>query len=394
MRRAPRLAPFQPGRGQRGRSASGVGTGLALVLALAAGPAPAQVRASLDAGVSHVEYDRFLPSAAFSLSPALRVAGERLGFAARGTWLTFESGNSSVQGLVAGSLFLPASPSTVAEVSAELGGSRYEGFAQFSHLLGRARLLFQGTAGSSGSLAATAGVAALDSVRHAAVTVAAALRLDRRNLTLTLTGTGTAIGEVAYADLEGGIRHARPGGIEAEAVVSARAGDPGGDPGPYVEATLTFPVTSYAGIVLGGGRYAEDAVRGNIAGRYVTAALRVTAPLRRRSPIRVALPDDRSDSEATVAAALIELRRGRGNACTLIFRVLRAGAVEIMADFTDWLPAGLEQVEPDLWRVTLPIAPGRHRLNLRVNGGPWGVPAGTTSVADDFQGLVGAVVVP
>jgi hypothetical protein len=65
-----------------------------------------------------------------------------------------------------------------------------------------------------------------------------------------------------------------------------------------------------------------------------------------------------------------------------------------MGDFTDWLPAGLRQMEPDLWRVTLPISPGRHRLNLRVNGGPWGVPAGTTPVADDFQGVVGAVVVP
>ena len=40
------------------------------------------------------------------------------------------------------------------------------------------------------------------------------------------------------------------------------------------------------------------------------------------------------------------------------------------------------------------IAPGRYRLNVRVSGGPWGVPAGTTPVADDFQGLVGAVVIP
>ncbi|MBI3081424.1 MAG: hypothetical protein HYY94_00635 [Gemmatimonadetes bacterium] len=95
-----------------------------------------------------------------------------------------------------------------------------------------------------------------------------------------------------------------------------------------------------------------------------------------------------------MAAALIELRRGRGNACTLLFRVPGAAAVELMADFTDWLPTGLQQVAPDVWRVTLPIAPGRHRLNLRVNGGPWGVPAGPTSVADDFQGLVGTVVVP
>ena len=371
--------------------------GLALLLALVSGPAWAQVRATLDAGVSHVEYDRFLPSSAFSLSPALRIVGDRSAVAARGTWLRFESGNSSLQGLLAGSLFLPASPRTIGEIGAELGGSRYDeyvGVANFFHLLGRARLVFQGTGGSSGSIAATIGAAAFDADGHAAMAVAAAYRFARRDLSFTVTGTGTAIGNVGYADLEAAVRHARPNGFEAEAVVSARAGDPGGDPGPYVEATLTFPVTSFAGIVLAGGRYAQDAVRGNIGGRYVTAALRVAAPFPRQPSIRVSLPNNRSDSEATVAAALVEVRRGRGETCTVVFRVPDAASVEIMADFTDWLATGLQQVEPDLWRVTLSITPGRHRLNLRVNGGPWGVPAGTTPVADDFQGTVGAVVVP
>jgi hypothetical protein len=371
--------------------------GLALVLALASGPAWAQARATLDAGFSHVEYDRFLPSAAFSLSPAVRIAGDRAAFAARGTWLRFESGNSSLQGLLAGSLLLPSSPRLVGEIGAELGGSRYDeylGVANFFHLLGRARLVFQGTGGSSGSIAATIGAAAFDTQGHAAMAIAAAYRLARRDLSFAVTGTGTAIGNVGYADVEAAVRHARPNGFEAAAVVSARAGDPGGDPGPYVEATLTFPLTWFAGIVLAGGRYAEDAVRGNIAGRYVTAALRVAAPFRRRPTVRVALPDDRSDYEATVAAALVEVRRGRGDACTVTFRVPGAASVEIMADFTDWLPRGLQRIEPDVWRVTLPIAPGRHHLNLRVNGGPWGVPAGTTPVADDFQGTVGAVVVP
>ncbi len=371
------------------------GPGLAVVLGLAAGPAGAQVRASLEAGASHVEYDRFLPSAAFSLSPGLQITGARLGFAARGTWLRFESGNNSLQGLLAASLRVPSSDGTVAELGAELGGSRYEASsAHFAHVLGRARLAFPSTTGNSGWLALTGGSAVFDGDQHGSLALAAGMRLDRRDVSLTLTGTGTVIGGIAYADLEAGIRHARPSGFEAQAVLSARAGDPGGDPGPYVEASLTFPVTAYAGLVLAGGRYAEDAVRGNIPGRYVSAALRLAIPWRRRPPIRVALPDARSDNEATVAAALIEVRRGRGGTCTLMFRVNGADAVELMADFTDWLPTALQQMEPDVWRVTLAITPGRHRLNLRVDGGPWGVPAGTTPVADDFQGTAGAVVVP
>lgn len=367
--------------------------GLALAAALAAGRAGAQTRASLDAGVSHIEYAGFLPSAAFSLTPSLRVVSERLGFAARATWLQFESGNNSVQGLVAGSLSLPASPSLVAELGTELGGSRYEGFARFSHVLGRASLRFLGAGRASGWIAATVGAAAFDWERHSVQGLAAAVRLDRRDLTFTVAGAGTFIGGTTYADLETTIRHARPGGFEAEAIVSARAGDPVSDPGPYIEATLTMPLTTHAAVVLAGGRYAADAVRGNIAGRYVTAALRVVAPIRTQRPITLAVPaGPPAGNGATVAAVLVEVRRGRGDECTLVFRA--ASAVEVMADFTDWLPTALQPAGPDLWSLTLPIAPGRHRLNVRVNGGPWGVPAGTTPVADDFQGIVGAVVIP
>lgn len=362
---------------------------------LVAGPAGAQTRASLDAGVSHVEYAGFLPSAALSFTPALRLVGERLGFAARATWLQFESGNQSVQGLVAGSLLLPVSPRVVAELGTELGGSRYEEFARFSHLLGRARLRLLGTGGTSGWIATTLGAAVFDSEGHPVGGLTAGLRFERPDLSFTLAGAGTLLDGTSYADLETTVRHARPGGFTAEAVVSARAGDPDGDPGPYVEASLTIPFTSHVAVVLAGGRYATDAVRGNIAGRYVSAALRLTAPLRPRRPITLAMPPGPpADNGATVAAALVEVRRGRGERCTLVFRAAGASAIEVMADFTDWLPVALEPAGPDLWSVTLPVAPGRRRLNLRLNGGPWGVPAGTTPVADDFQGTVGAVVIP
>jgi len=362
---------------------------------LAAGPAGAQSRASLDAGVSYVEYQGFLPSAAFSLTPSLAFATGRLRVATRATWLQFESGNSSIQGLVAGSLSFPASDGTVAELGAELGGSRYEQFASFSRFLGRARILFPERRGVGGWVAGTIGAAVFDSEGRAVEALAAAIRLDRQAISVTLGSTVTFVGDATYTDLEGGLRHVGPGGMTTEAVMSVRAGDPGGDPGPYVEAALTFPLTSHLAAVLGGGRYAADAVRGNIAGHYVSAGVRLAPPVRRRSTVALATPGDSlARRNATVGAGLVEARRGRGDACTLLFRAPGAAAVELMADFTDWLPVGLERVEPDLWKVTLPIAPGRHRLNVRLDGGPWGVPEGTTPVSDDFQGLVGAVVIP
>lgn len=363
-----------------------------LAAALAARPGGAQVRASLDAGVSHVEYQGFLPSAAFSLTPALRVGGERLGLLARGTWLTFESGNSSIQGVLAGSLRLGASPQVAAELGAELGASRYETFAQFSHGLGWARLRFPESDGLGGWIAATAGAAAFDSQQDGVQSLAAAFRSEGRDVSVTLAGIATLVGGAGYADLQATVRHARPSGFVAEAVIGLRADDPNDDPGPYVEATLTFPIVAHAQMVLAGGRYATDAVRGIVAGRYITAALRIAATGRRRSPIALAAPDSQPGSEGILEAALVSVRRGRGEACTLVFRA--AATVEVMGDFTDWLPVTLQPAGRDRWSVTLPIDPGRHRLNVRVSGGAWGVPAGTTSATDDFQGVVGTVVIP
>jgi len=43
--------------------------------------------------------------------------------------------------------------------------------------------------------------------------------------------------------------------------------------------------------------------------------------------------------------------------------------------------------------VTLPIAPGVHRLAIRVDGDRWTTPPGVVTVADEFQGTVGVIVV-
>jgi hypothetical protein len=42
----------------------------------------------------------------------------------------------------------------------------------------------------------------------------------------------------------------------------------------------------------------------------------------------------------------------------------------------------------------MPIAAGVHRLNVRVDGGAWTAPSGTTRAADEFGGEVGIVTVP
>ncbi|HWP36440.1 MAG TPA: glycogen-binding domain-containing protein [Gemmatimonadales bacterium] len=377
-------------------------TRLALAIALAplgaarATIAAAQIVVSLDAGASHVEYDGFLPSAAFSLTPALRVVRERVAFGARATWLRFESGNSSLQGLLAGSVVLASSRRSLAELGAELGGSRYEHFARFSHVLASARLQFLGTQDRAGSLALTLGAVEKDGETRPIQRASGAVRFAREALSVTLTGTGTIVGGSDYADFSATFRHTHRSGLEAEASVSARAGDAATDAGPYVEAALTVPLLTTTALVLAGGRYPTDAVRGNIGGRFVTAAVRISTPRRPRPIPRAALPPATAapGDGSTVAATLVETRRGRGESCTLVVHAAGASSVELMGDFTDWSAVTLQPAGNNTWSVTLRIAPGRRRINVRVNGGPWSVPAGTTAVADDFQGMVGAIVIP
>lgn len=369
--------------------------GLALAATLAAASAGAQTRASLDAGASYVEYSGFLPSASFSLTPAFRASGERYHLLARGTWLRFESGNNSVQGLLAGSLFVPATLKLVAELGTELGASQYQDFARFSHALGRARLQWRSARTGGGWIGGSLGSAASDSGRQTVAGLAAGVWLTGRDVSVAFTGTGTFTHDFSYADLETTIRHTRPGGLEAEATLSARAGDPFNDAGPFLEATLTFPLIPHTALVLAGGRYAADPVRGNVAGDYISAAFRLTAPFRVRPPVTLAIPGDpTTEDTGTAVAALLEVRSGRGSARTLVFRVTGATQVDIMADFTDWLPTPLQAAGADTWSLALPVTPGRHRLNLRLDGGPWIVPVGTMPIADDFQGMVGAVVIP
>ena len=83
-----------------------------------------------------------------------------------------------------------------------------------------------------------------------------------------------------------------------------------------------------------------------------------------------------------------------GRAGTLRVHVRGVESVEIMADFTDWRPLVLTRIAAGTWEIPLVMAPGVHRLNIRIDGGPWLVPLGTRLEETEFGGAVGVVVVP
>ncbi len=70
-----------------------------------------------------------------------------------------------------------------------------------------------------------------------------------------------------------------------------------------------------------------------------------------------------------------------------------AHRVEISGDVTEWTAAALEPVKGGRWEIVLPMAPGVHQVNVRVDGGAWRAPPGLPTTSDGYSDAVGVMVV-
>ncbi|MGH7701439.1 MAG: glycogen-binding domain-containing protein [Gemmatimonadales bacterium] len=356
----------------------------------------AQVTRTLEAAVSRVHYDEFLPSGAASLGAAVAVQGRSAALSGRGSYLLFESGRSTWQAALAGSYFAPRLGPTRPELWAATGGSRYVSYPSFWHAIGGARFHFAVERGTVWLDASGGGTSFGDAPRPVAM-LGAGLWTRRYGPALTLAATYVRVGDTTYADLQGTAR-AHPGRLELDGVLGARVWSRGGGRGVYAEATVAVALGGDAALVIGGGRYPTDPTRGTISGRYVSAGvrLRTRSPGRyapARGPAMVAVAGSNPTADGS-AAARLELRPDVRGAVRLIVHAPAATSVEIAGDFTDWQPLPLQRAAAGRWEGRWHIPPGPHRINVRLDGGPWIVPAGTTPAADDYGGTAGLFLVP
>jgi len=136
-------------------------------------------------------------------------------------------------------------------------------------------------------------------------------------------------------------------------------------------------------------------ISGSVAGRYASVGVRLrTVSTRRPSrPIIVERSPANGDGGGTGSARL-DVEPMSGGPVRLVVRVPGAATVELAGDFTDWQPIALRRSAEGTWETILPIPSGVHRVNVRIDGAGWLVPAGTTRSSDDFGGEVGIVSVP
>jgi hypothetical protein len=92
-------------------------------------------------------------------------------------------------------------------------------------------------------------------------------------------------------------------------------------------------------------------------------------------------------------AAAMELRPLGDHQYVVTLHASRARTVEISGDFGKWKPMSLEETRPDTWEATLTLPPGTYRMNVRIDGDRWKAPPGVATVADEFNGTVGIIVV-
>jgi hypothetical protein len=379
------------------RAAGVAALGAALSFAALKVGAAQQVSASVDLAAAQVEYDGFLPSLAASISPAVRFTDTNVSLAVRGTWLAFQSGNSSIQGLFAASLYTDPLGRFRGEFSGTAGTSAYEEFAQFAHGLARARLHY-GVRDQGAWISLTLGRTMLGEGSRSVRSYAFGTWIGQRDRNLTIALSATRVGDTSYTDIEGtGFWQRRT--FELEGSLGARGGRGGGQ-GVYGEAAATLYLSRKAGLTVAAGRYPTDPTRGSVSGRYFSLGIRLASFYARRDPrIDPALPSYPSVTAASavgtdghLAGAEIGLEstpHGR----RLVVMAPRATSVEIMGDFTDWQPVALV-FAGGKWQFAGPLPSGLRRFNVRVDGGPWSVPLGATVVQDDFDQTVGTLVVP
>jgi hypothetical protein len=161
----------------------------------------------------------------------------------------------------------------------------------------------------------------------------------------------------------------------------------------WVSVGATFPINGRLLATASVGNYPADLLQRLPGARFISLSIRL--------PTRSVFP--RRDDRSTVTARPVESTDGvilriantDSNSTARIVRV-RAPAserVEIMADFTDWMPMSLVKTPEGVWEITVPVTRGAHRLNVRLDGGDWIVPTNVARVTDEFGGVVGLVLV-
>jgi hypothetical protein len=211
-------------------------------------------------------------------------------------------------------------------------------------------------------------------------------RMPVRALFSESSSSGACERQSRFGDLEGSL-HWEVGAIELSAQMGRRFGDSydvTADSRQWSAATATVWLTDRIAIVGGGGRQPALPLRGLPARSFGMAGLEVAYWPMSKSAVPVSLP-------RAVLVKSFEMRPMASGMHKIVIHVRGVETVDVMGDFSDWSPLMLSRRGRDLWELSVPLSPGMHQINVRVDGGPWMAPPGMPVMKDSFGGEVGLI---
>jgi hypothetical protein len=358
--------------------------------------AKAQARLTGEAGYSRIEQPELAPSGAATAGLTFDYARQHSLIHTSILGARSGDGRQTGQWVSIGSLLSPSWKSWAVQ-----GTGVFSAFGQTTLSATTSRdLLVQARTGNArrgfsigGGLGTTVHNAVAIPNRHGQADAWLGVGRERINVDAGLTRTRSVFGgssilvdisrrNVNYADLSVGWTHdAGAWSVGAAAGARGRNGTFGnGNEWQSIDATAWL--TRNLGVALSAGRTLEDLVRGVPRTKYFSIGLRLES-----QPHLSLLTSRRRPAGPRVVASRV------GDVRRIEISNVVAERVELMADFTEWNPVALAASGQN-WRLERAIAPGPHRLTIRVDGGEWIVPANLPRVDDELMGTVGLITVP
>ena len=357
-----------------------------LGMALAA-PAFAQAGASIDAGALTMQYADSIDASAIALTPAFWVESHSSIFSTTGTFSYFTGGGWSAQGNAGGSIFTPHVKYFFGEIEGGAGGSTRDDRSRTGQVIGIARAHL--SADNYGAWIGGGAGTTWDGVTWRSLRQGEGAAWARSgNASAFVSATPVVVDDsIRYTDaqISGALSLPR---VELNASAGFRSGSRlptlGGTAKSWGSVSAAAWMMPRLALVVSAGTYPVDLTQGFPGGRFASLSVRFGSRRFQPSIAPVLEATPRKNFEVRNAGARTKELRVRAPA---------ANTVEVMGDFTYWHPVSLSSDENGWWTVQLPISPGIHEMNVRINGGSWTVPQGLPRKSDEFGGSVGVLVI-
>lgn len=357
-----------------------------------------RVESTLDVGGALLRYADTLTTGAATVTPHLVADWGSTYVDLYGTYSQFTSGGWSTQGSLSASRFIPTSRGFLGEISAFVGGSTHNDRTRTGEAIANGRLhltratgeVFLGL-GAGRTWDATAWRSVLLGE------VGGSIGSGPRSALITISPT-IVNDSIKYTNTQASLSW-KSDAVDLGALLGFRLGDQlttlSANAKSWASVSGVLWLTPRMGVAVGGGSYPVDPTQGFPGGRFVSLSLRFG----QRRPTQP--PNNQSSQqspsvmapEIVPAASGLLVSRGGGDLVTLQVNVPGAQLVEINGDFTNWIPVPLVPAAGDRWSVSVRIKRGKYQMNMRVDGGQWIVPPGLLSMADEFGGTVGLLVI-